>query len=447
MITKPVQESNRVRSLDVARGFALLGIFLVNIAFMAAPIGEAVIKAPVPGESTLSQSIYYITKALFEGKTYPLFSMLFGIGLAIQFGRSQESGTSFYPRILRRQFALIAIGLLHVALLWYGDILFLYGIVGMAVLFLVHLRARRLLTIAAGLVLLSVVMGAAMSAFEAFDKEQRAAQRASQSEEGQAESTVVLEADADAPETPLGRLFAGFKDGSIQEPDAPGWVDNEIIAIRDGPFLQAFGFRVVIWISYMIFGMILAGVAIHVAAMFLLGAALWKLDVLAPGKEKLRLKLAVGFGVAGLVSTAYVTLFALLHPNASPYLTGMMPIVNYITGPMLSLFYLFGIACLVDSGLFKPLVSALSNAGRLALTNYLSQTVLASIIFAFWGFGMFNAVDRPMRVVIVLSIFAAQLVFSALWLKAFKIGPLEWFLRSITYLHLPKLRRRAVQSD
>ncbi len=450
MIAKPVQESNRVHSLDVARGFALLGIFLVNIALMAAPLGELVKNAPMPGESVFSQTIYYTTKTLFEGKTYPLFSMLFGIGLAMQLGRTKRDSTNsstapYYWRIVRRQLALIVVGFLHVALLWYGDILFIYGFVGLAALLVIHLRARWLVLIASLCIAVSVLSGAGMGALSVSMEQQLEADRQSQAITESQSATETSETDPAA--TPIERLLAGFQDQSIQDPSSPGWIDAEIEVTTEGPFLQAALFRLFNWASFLVFGMVLSGGGLHIVAMFLLGAAIWKADLLGPGKESLRRKLAIGFGLVGVPVSAYIALVGAIHPNGSPYLVALMTPANYIFGPMISLMYLFGFAWLVDSGKLRPVTNALANAGRLALTNYLSQTMLASILFAFWGFGLFNTVDRPTRVVIVLSIFAAQLVFSALWLKAFKIGPLEWFLRSITYLHLPKLRRGPVQSD
>jgi uncharacterized protein len=456
--TGPVQESNRLLSLDVARGFALLGIFLVNIALMAAPLGEFTRPQPVANESVISQTIYYSTKALFEGKTYPLFSLLFGIGLAMQFTKSKDpagnrTGSRFYTRIVRRQIGLIVLGLLHIGLLWYGDILFIYGIVGLATLLVIHLRAKWIVLIAAICLVLATITGAGMGAYGVWAVEynkQKTAQIADQQE-----STVDIPAESSADEsgedqltqTPFEKLLAGFQDGSIQEPHSPGWMENEIIATRDGPFLQALGFRSIVWASSMFFMMLFAGGGLHIFVMFLIGVAIWKADLLGNGKEHLRRKLAFGFAAVGIPFSIYIAIFPAIHSGMSPYVIGCMPAANYVFGPLISLFYLFGFAALVDSGLLKPITNALANTGRLALTNYLCQTFLASVLFAFWGFGLFGSVDRPMRLVIVLSIFIGQIIFSKLWLTAFKIGPLEWFLRSFTYFRLPKLLREPAKSD
>jgi len=434
----PVRESNRILSLDVARGFALLGIFLVNISLMAAPLGELTHNAPLPEEGGLSQAVFYAVRTFFEGKTYPLFSMLFGIGLAMQFMRSREKAPGYYPRIIRRQIAIIFIGLAHVALLWYGDILFIYGFVGLIALACIRLPARWLTAIAGICLALAVLSGVGMGLLGA-------------SESQEIQQTTQTEFFYFHPEggeyTPFEKLIYGFEEYNVQEPHHPIWMDNELLATRDGPLTQALGFRLVAWIGYLVFYMALAGGFFHIIAVFLIGAAIWKADLLGPNHAALRKKLAILFGVIGIPVSAYIATFDVIHPNASPYLSLVVPTAVYIFGPMVSLFYLFSLASIVDMGIFKPLQSALANAGRLALTNYLGQTFLASTLFAFWGLGMFGSVDRPMRMVIVLSIFAIQIAFSALWLKAFKIGPLEWILRTITYLKPQQIRRTPAQPD
>jgi len=444
----PIKESNRILSLDVARGFALLGIFLVNISLMAAPLGELTYNAPMPEEGALSQTIFYAVRTFFEGKTYPLFSMLFGIGLAMQFMRSREKGTGYYPRIIRRQIALILIGLAHVILLWYGDILFTYGIVGLITLACIRLPARWLTAIAGICLALAVISGVGMSALGAYGIEQT--QRQAQTEAVQQPETVLEKSTTETKSeslTPFAKLMKGFAENEVQDPKDPIWQDNEIIATRDGPFTQALLFRLMAWIGVIIFGMALAGGFFHILAIFLNGAAIWKADILGPKHAALRKKLTILFGIIGIPASAYIATFNIIHPNASPYLSAVVPIAVYVFGPIVSLFYLFGIASIVDMGILKPLQNAFANAGRLALTNYLSQTFLASILFAFWGLGMFGSVDRPMRMVIVLSIFILQIAFSALWLKAFKIGPLEWLLRTITYLKPQQIRRTPTQTD
>ncbi|MCE2652523.1 MAG: DUF418 domain-containing protein [Planctomycetaceae bacterium] len=158
--------ANRLTSIDAVRGFALLGILFVNIHFFGNPLGESLTPGPPAGGSTLDLAAWWFTSTLCTGKFYPLFSMLFGAGLAIQFTRAQTRGEGFWTRPARRLAALSLIGLVHGLLIWYGDVLFMYSLVGFGLLLAVRLKVRWLLAGIAGLGLvglafcaLAVLMG------------------------------------------------------------------------------------------------------------------------------------------------------------------------------------------------------------------------------------------------------------------------------------------------
>lgn len=158
--------ANRLTSIDAVRGFALLGILFVNIHFFGDVLGAAINPGAPAGGSALDTAAWWFTTTLCTGKFYPLFSMLFGAGLAIQFTRAQARGEGFWTRPARRLAALSLIGLVHGLLIWYGDILFMYSLVGFGLLLAVRLKVRWLLAGIAGLGLvglafcaLAVLMG------------------------------------------------------------------------------------------------------------------------------------------------------------------------------------------------------------------------------------------------------------------------------------------------
>ena len=119
-----------------------------------------------------------------------------------------------------------------------------------------------------------------------------------------------------------------------------------------------------------------------------------------------------------------------------------------IGGPLLSMGYLAAITLLVESRPGAVAARALANLGRLALTNYLTQTILATTIFYYWGFGLFDQVSIAGAVGIALAIYTFQIAFSALWLRGFRIGPAEWIWRTLTYLRpQPLFRERTTSSE
>jgi uncharacterized protein len=155
---EPVAASARVHAIDAVRGFALLGIFLVNIQTFGEAFGEFVRPTLREGMPAGDVAAFYFVKIFCEGKFYPLFSMLFGMGLMLQWQRAQGAGRRFLGTGLRRLLVLGIIGLCHAFLLWYGDILFMYSTAGVVLLLLTRARVRTLVTVAASLLFVATVL-------------------------------------------------------------------------------------------------------------------------------------------------------------------------------------------------------------------------------------------------------------------------------------------------
>ena len=153
---EPVREPERIHALDVLRGFAIFGIFMVNIAFFSMPLMEAIGQGV--GEETAADRVAHsIVKAFFEFKFVSTFSLLFGMGLVIQMSRAAKCNRPFVGLYLRRTFLLMAMGAMHGLLLWYGDILFIYSFVAILVLLIRKSRPKVMLWLAAGALVLSVL--------------------------------------------------------------------------------------------------------------------------------------------------------------------------------------------------------------------------------------------------------------------------------------------------
>lgn len=422
----PVVERERIDAIDAIRGFALLGIFLVNIHFFAVPFAKFMRPNPPESASTLDIVSHYGVKILCEGKFYPLFSMLFGMGLALQYSRAIESGRRFFGIGLRRQFVLMLIGAAHALLIWYGDILFIYSWVGIFLLFFLRCQPKTLFILAGVLLFVGLLTGAAFFLMMF-----------------QGANTTELPEPIPLPAAPFadpfGRLVEAFKNDEFKDRRGEQiWVQTETQAYREGPYDQLFKFRAVSWL--VILSSSIAGLGWQIAAMFLIGAGLLKAGLFGPEHAHWRRRM---FLIGLLVGLPLAVVSALL-PRWIPGGGGQISsgVLLMLGGPLLSLGYLGAISTIVDNGRLANLTRGLANTGRMALTNYLSQSVIASTIFYFYGFGLFGQTTTAQRVGIVVAIYVVQVAFSSFWMQYFQFGPMEWLWRTLTYLRVQPMTRR-----
>lgn len=418
----PVREAERIESLDVARGLALLGIFMVNIQMMAQPLGWYVLGGG-SNEGPLGSACYYLTRVFCESKSYPLFSMLFGMGLALMHDRAGAAGRPFTPRYLRRLAMLLLMGVAHAVLLWYGDVLVYYALVGFAVMWLARCRPRTLLAIGVVLTVLAALWAGGLQALMTLGGGPPKA----------APTDVTTFAEFWA------RLTSG---GGTTGPFDPAWTAAEIDAFAHGPFAHEFKMRTLDWASTALFWIIANGGVVHIAAMFCVGAAIMRAGVMTdPRPLWTRRFLLLGVLVGLPVAVLAVALHALAP--ASPLAVGGGTALTMLAGPCLSLGYLGGAMWLARRCGGAAPVRAIAAAGRTALTNYIAQSLVAAAVMMHWGLAMFGEFTQAQMVALVLTVYAVQLAASALWLRACTMGPLEWVWRCWTYLRFsPFVRRR-----
>jgi uncharacterized protein len=421
----PVPETARIDAIDAVRGFALLGIFLVNIHSFGEPFGEYSRPSPGPSASVAETIAFYAVKVFCEGKFYPLFSMLFGMGLVLQYQRAIDNGRRFVGIGLRRLLVLMLFGAAHALLLWYGDILFIYAISGMVLLLFLRCRARTLFVLSGAILFLAVIASAVVMLFVFPPPEPRP----------ETVPAPALEHFAD----PFGRLTEAFESKELgNDPASPIWLQTETQAYREGPYDQLFKFRALSWA--IILFVCLIGFGWEIAAMMFFGAALFKAGLFTPERSHWFRRFCLIGLILGLPMCAAGALAARYVPGIPGALSAAL--LQMIGGPLLSLGYLGAIALAVDRGWAPGLTGALANTGRMALTNYLTQTVVATTIFYYYGLGLFAQTTPVERVGIVLAVYCIQLVVSSVWLRYFEFGPMEWLWRSLTYLRLQPLVRR-----
>lgn len=401
----PTREAERIDTLDVLRGLGVLGILAVNATAFAYPM-EAYgnpINTPFPFEG-LSAEIWRVVHVFFEQKFVTLFSMLFGISLFLVGGERDDAERS---RLLRwRLFWLALIGIGHGAAIWYGDILLIYAVAGFVVSFARSWRASSLLGLGLSLYVFSALVESVsylllgIVPLPASDLAQMKEDIGWQLTPAEIAATI--------------QAFSGTAQESLQA-NFSAWL--EMLPLVLWPKTYAL---MMIGLGLYKLGYFKgqAPVWVHVVLVVLGAAALAVMNQQAqaamaagfPFLESLgQWRMALAFG--GLFATlGYASLLMLVH------------------------------AAVGTGGLW-----ALAATGRMAFTNYLTQSlIMTGIFYGGRGLGLFGQLDWPTLAGVVVGIWVLQLAWSPLWLSVFRMGPLEWVWRCLTYGRLlPIGRERA----
>lgn len=420
----PVAEARRIETLDVLRGFALLGILLLNIlGFGMHSAGYFNPQFGAGDSPGLNLAVWGSVDILFEGSMRALFSILFGAGVVLfTTGPRGKSGALHY----RRTFWLLMFGIVDAfVLLWTGDILIVYALGGF-VLYLLRHRTARFLYICAGLL---VVLGSLQFGVMNLGLSHTRAQSAVVADQGKAASTEARELDV---------VWREFKAGA--EP-TERQLERELEARRTS-YATAFE-----WSAAHMFELLTFVVPVFLfwdaLAMMMLGMALYKSVILqgegASNASWIRLAVA-GFAV-GLAVNSFEVFRAVASGFDIMAYFGFMQ-WTYPFGRMgMALGYLGLVVLICRAGWWSGVRAALAATGRMALTNYLMQSFICMILFTGAGFALVGRFERWELYPIVLAIWVLQLVFSVYWLRAFAYGPAEWLWRALTYLRLPAMRR------
>jgi uncharacterized protein len=369
---------------DVLRGFALLGILVVNIQFMGLNSDQG-----ARGEWTqgfANGSATFLIAALFAGKFYLLFSFLFGYSsnYVIQNDRSNRT------RWVKRCFVLIAFGALHFTFLWHGDIIFLYGLFGLLLTFF-FFRADKTLKIWSRLVFSISTFFIVLIGVLAFVAE------------------YLLEED-------LG-LSA---ESSLDE------------ILQNGTFLESIPARVEVWLLSISTGIFLQGGLAFAA--FLLGVRLARSNFLsspidqAANSRMMKKGLFLGLPIQVIAAVILLRNEQAMEPSESIYLISLF--ASFVAAPLLSMFYVGLIRKLVEE---RPhLVLWMKPAGKMSLTIYISQSVITSLIFSPWGLGLFQVLQTWQVFILAFGIWLLLSYLAAKWLNRYKQGPLEKLVSSLT---------------
>lgn len=400
---KPIQKNDRIDYLDILRGISILFIYTANILFFSG-IWFFQAESPIREYNLPTDEIFeFMNYVLVDGKFYSLFSMLFGIGCFIQYNNLTSRNKPFAPFFRRRMFWLLLFGLIHMFLIWAGDILTLYAFLGFFLIWFLNKSNKTLLTLAVILLLFPLVNWAFMH------------------------YTGIY-----YPGIVLQKNTAIYQHFGLPMLEMQGQQRPDLIAYLLNENLMDF-FKMNLGNGFMRIGMILDEArAFKVFGIFLIG--LWagrKIlnDNLLDNTVFLKKVFLVGVlvGLPINILRGYIEFYT--EPNETQHL---FHILAYALGTVpLALGYAAGIALLVKKGVtflnwFKPV-------GKTALSNYLFQSFISIIIFYGFGFKLTGKFGFTYVMIIGLGVFITQILFSKIWLSYFKYGPMEWLWRKLTY--------------
>ena len=399
-LNSPVEASDRIASLDVLRGFAVLGILVMNIQAFAMPVA-AYFNPTAYGDLNGINFLTWLVGYLFaDQKFLSLFSLLFGAGLCLFADRAEARSGRSAGLHYRRMSWLLIFGLVHAYFLWSGDILVTYALCGSLIFFLRKRSPRALLVI--GL----AVFSAASALY-----------------------TAIGMTTGFIPDKDVADIVAFWSPDAAQ-------IDAELLAYGGGWFAQqarrsadtlvmhttALPIRL-LWQS---------------AGIMLMGMALYRWRILAAVRSDVfygRLAL-IGFGVGVPVVAvgAWWNFAAGWSWDRSMFLGSQF---NYWGSLAMACGYVGLVMLAVRRGWFPALQTRLAAAGRMAFTNYIAQTLICTTIFYGHGMGLFGSADRWQQVLVVIAVWGLQLWWSPLLLRRFRYGPIEWSWRALTYWRIP----------
>ena len=430
----PIELSDRIQSLDIMRGIVLFGILLMNINGMGLARGAYGDPTIAGGATGWDLYTWITTNMFFEGTMRALFSLLFGVGMFVLLDRLEKKGAGINAANIyfRRLTWMLVFGLIHgYLLLWVGEILYDYALMGFLVFSFRNMAPKKLIIIAAFL----FSAGAVWNYFD-YKKDVKFMEQ------------VTLVNTYKASNKPLTKELkvADEKWQSREFKRSPAGVEENNTNMRKGYF-HVVGFLASRNTEYNEQDPYRYD-PFDVLSLMLLGIALFKLNVLS-AKKSYRfygIMALAGYGIG--LSVNYYEFTTIINSNFS--LLGFSKSnLTYDAGRVpVALGHIAAIMLLCKVPVLQWLKSRLAAVGKMALSNYIMHSVIALFLFTGAGFGMFGKLQRHELLYVVFSIWIFQLIISPIWLKYFEFGPLEWVWRNLSYQKMHPLKKtKIVQSE
>lgn len=399
---------SRIISIDLLRGFAVLGILIMNVQSMSM-IGAAYINPTAWGDLTgLNKWIWIVSDLFANSKFMSIFSMLFGVGIIIFTERALEKGRRAGPLHYRRNFWLLVFGMIHAYLIWYGDILVAYSLCAMLAFVFRKKKPKTLIIWSIIFFIVPIIFTVG--------------------------SGLTIETWPEASYNQNMETWMPAQESIDSEIEAMrgNWLQQMDERVPSAIFMQTFLF---FWQTFW-----------RVMSMMLLGMALYKWGIVAAQKSKtFYVKMAlIGLSI-GYFFTGSGIIQNFRHEWSMEFSMFAGGMYNYIGSVGSALGYIALVMLIAKSAKFIKLKYLVSSVGKMAFTNYILMSILGTFIFYGHGFGLFCKVERSGQILFVFAIWVILLIISPLWLKKYQYGPLEWLWRVLTYWHKQPMKK--VTSD
>jgi uncharacterized protein len=402
----PITAAERILFIDVLRGMALCGILAANMRAFSGPLDvydriTVLFHDPV---DIVAQAFVLI---FIQTKFISIFSFLFGLGFAVQFTRAQARGAKFLGFYPRRLAVLALFGLIHLFFIWAGDILLTYALSGALLLLFRNRKQTTLLWWAGGIFAFAISV---MAFFMAW----------------------------------------------YWSPWRPGWMHQHLTGIA-GIYatIDAYRYGDLPRVMQENFASGLSALpaeafAIYALALFLLGLWVWRQGIVQHLEDyrPLLRRICAWCLPAGLVVNAFCGTVSVLHQpgQVRPY-ESLAALLTLPAGHVLAAGYIAGLALIFQRYSHARVFLPFAAVGRMALTNYLLQSTLCTTFYFWIAPSLYGGVGPAWGLLATVGLYAAQLVFSALWLTRYRFGPMEWLWRGLTYGSFPALRHHAAVPD
>ena len=425
----PVAGGDRITTIDTLRGVAVLGILVMNIYAFA--MSFAAYQNPLVdgGREWYNIGTWFFTHLFFDQKFMPIFSVLFGAGLVMMATRAETRGAPYRGTWFRRNLWLLVIGALHGYLLWFGDILFHYALMGTLIFWFRNRSPRALFIIAGALLCVGMLASYAGGSFM---------------QQLQAKGVAVQQlSDADEELTDeQADTLQQWKDMLVFMKPPEKQVAEDLAAYSGGYM------DIVVHRAPMVFIMQTQGtvgfVIWRIGGLMLVGMALMKLGILSGSRRPgfYRRMICIGYGL-GLPIVALGAWNLYLHDWEMFWMFRVGSLPNYVGSLLVAAGHIGLVMTVIQSEALPDLMRRFSAVGRMAFTNYLLHSVILTTVFYGYGSGLYGQVPRFWQMGFVIAVIGFQLWMSPLWLKYFRFGPAEWLWRSLTYWRLQPMRHAA----
>ena len=426
----PTERDERIGMLDATRGIAVLGILLMNITGFGLPQSY---DDPTNwgGYQGINLTTWRIAALFFEGTMRGLFTLLFGAGALLFLQRHAARHTGLLPADLyfRRTMWLIFFGLVNAyALLWSGDILYYYGVTGL-LLFVFRNVAPRKLAVASAVIMI-LQTGVTIGEWRGYHETVVAAEQA---QEARSAGKVLSEAENQAIDT-LARTNEEFKPARDEL--------EKVVARMRASYLSAFGVVAAeSWHFESVF--FLQHGLMESLGMMLLGMALLKYGVLTGAASR---RVYATMALVGYAIGLAVNMFETTNLIRDDFSVEAL-VTSYLTYDLgripMTLGHVGLIGLLFQTSALSPAMRTLSAVGQMALTNYLTQSLICMFVFTGAGLALYGHLQRHELYYVVAAIWVVQIIWSPLWLRRCRFGPCEWVWRSLTYWQRQPMRNEA----